>query len=222
MVVMPRRPWNRNIHYHDLVLNAVPPGCRRALDVGCGGGRLASELAERCGAVTAIDVDAPTLARAKLAHARRNLSFVEGDVMTHPFEPGSFDFIAAVASLHHLPLEPTLARFARLLGPGGVLAIVGLYRLQTLTDWAYAPFAMSVSWWLRLTNRYERVEAPIRDSAETLAEIERCAARALPGSQCERQLLFRYSLVWRKAGLMDAATCLPPHVGAAAAARRRL
>lgn len=199
---MPRRPWNRNIHYHDLVLSAVPAGCRRALDVGCGQGRLASELARRCGAVTAIDVDAPTLARAKGAHARQHLSFVEGDVMTHPFEAGSFDFIASIASLHHVPLEPALARFAQLLGPGGVLAIVGLYRLRTPTDFAYAPVAMSVSWWQRLTNRYERVAAPIRDPAETLAEIQRCAARVLPGSRCERQLLFRYSLVWRKPGLM--------------------
>jgi hypothetical protein len=28
--------WNHNIHYHRLVLAAVPPGSRTALDVGCG------------------------------------------------------------------------------------------------------------------------------------------------------------------------------------------
>jgi hypothetical protein len=28
--------WNHNNHYHDLLLKAVPYGCQRALDVGCG------------------------------------------------------------------------------------------------------------------------------------------------------------------------------------------
>ncbi len=38
-----RRPqrWNHNIQYHRLVLAAVPPGCQRVLDVGCGEGMLA-------------------------------------------------------------------------------------------------------------------------------------------------------------------------------------
>ena len=30
--------WNHNIHYHRLILQAVPPGCQRVLDVGCGEG----------------------------------------------------------------------------------------------------------------------------------------------------------------------------------------
>jgi hypothetical protein len=36
--------WNHNSHYHDLLLAAVPPGCRRALDVGCGLGTFARKL----------------------------------------------------------------------------------------------------------------------------------------------------------------------------------
>jgi 2-polyprenyl-3-methyl-5-hydroxy-6-metoxy-1,4-benzoquinol methylase len=75
-----RAAWNRNIHYYPIVLGAVPRDCRRALDVGCGEGRLASELAERCGEVVGIDVHAPRLARARAACVRSNLSFVEGDV----------------------------------------------------------------------------------------------------------------------------------------------
>jgi hypothetical protein len=31
----PRR-WNHNLHYHRVILDAVPAGCRRSLDVGCG------------------------------------------------------------------------------------------------------------------------------------------------------------------------------------------
>jgi SAM-dependent methyltransferase len=191
-------PWNRNIHYHHLVLDAVPPRCVRALDVGCGDGLLASELAGRCREVFAVDVDAPTLARAKAAYPRPNLSFVEGDVMECGFANGNFDFIASIATLHHLPLVPALERFAQLLRPGGLLAVVGLYRLRTLEDLARAPVALPVSWWLRLTRNYEEVAAPIRDPDETLEEIRNAAARILPGAAITRQLLFRYSLVWRK------------------------
>jgi ubiquinone/menaquinone biosynthesis C-methylase UbiE len=143
------------------VLAAVPPECRRALDVGCGDGLLASELARRCGEVVGIDVDTPTLARARGRYGRPNLTFIEADVMSCPFEPASFDFMAAIATLHHLPLEPALERFSQLLRPGGVLSVIGLYRLRTLTDFSYACAAMPVNWWLRLTKNYEEVAAPI-------------------------------------------------------------
>jgi hypothetical protein len=35
------RRWNHNLDYHPLILDAVPEGCQRALDVGCGAGILA-------------------------------------------------------------------------------------------------------------------------------------------------------------------------------------
>ncbi len=34
--------WSHNIHYHPLILSAVPAGCERALEVGCGEGILAA------------------------------------------------------------------------------------------------------------------------------------------------------------------------------------
>ncbi|MBT2225388.1 AMP-binding protein [Nonomuraea sp. NEAU-A123] len=39
--------WNHNVHYQRLVLDAIPDGCEHALDVGCGDGLLAAELASR-------------------------------------------------------------------------------------------------------------------------------------------------------------------------------
>ena len=76
--------------------------------------------------------------------------------------------------------------------------MIGLYRMSTSADLAWAFAAIPVSWWLRLTNDYEEVAAPIRDPDETLAEISRHVAEILPGAAIGRQLLFRYSLIWRK------------------------
>ena len=193
-----RAGWNRNIHYHNVVLNAVPAGCRRALDVGCGGGRLAAALAGRCSEVVAIDADLSALARARETFASSNVRFVHGDVMSHAFDDGSFDLVTSIATLHHLPLEPALDRFKVLLRPGGMLAVVGLYRLRTLTDLVYAHVAIPVSAWHRATKDREPVGAPIQDPKETLAEIRTAAEGIVPGADLRRRLLFRYSLVWRK------------------------
>ena len=192
------KPWNRNVHYYDLVLAAVPVTCQRALDVGCGGGRLANELTEACGEVIGLDDDAPTLARARTTYQRPNLSFVDGDVMTYPFVAGGFDVIASIATLHHLPLEPALERFRDLLRPGGVLVVIGLYRLESLTDYIVGGAATIVSLLFRLMRGTEHVNAPIREPETTLREIREAVHRALPGAVVKRELLYRYSLVWRK------------------------
>jgi 2-polyprenyl-3-methyl-5-hydroxy-6-metoxy-1,4-benzoquinol methylase len=132
-------PWNHNIHYHDVVLSAIPAGCRRALDVGCGQGVLARKLARRCEEVVAIYADHDTVLRARSSGTADScMSFVEGEVMTHPLSVEGYDLITAVATLHHLPLIPALGRFRDLLKPGGTLAIIGLYRARTIEDYAWA------------------------------------------------------------------------------------
>ena len=193
-----RPGWNRNVHYHNVVLDAAPAVCARALDVGCGAGRLAATLAERCGEVVGVDRDSATLARARSNYARPNLSFVEGDVMTYPFNDESFDFVASVATLHHLPLDNGLRRLRQLLRPGGVLAVIGLYRLSTLADVAWAHPAVAISAWYRMTTRTEPVGAPVQDPKETLKEIQSAIEHVFPGAEFKRLLLFRYALVWRK------------------------
>jgi ubiquinone/menaquinone biosynthesis C-methylase UbiE len=194
---MNRPAWNHNVHYHRIVLDAVPPRCRRALDVGCGQGTLARQLAQRCDEVVGIDLDHEALAHARAAASEANLSFVEGDVMTYPFPDESFDLITAVATLHHLPLTPALQRFRNLLKPGGVLAVVGLYRAHALRDYLVSAVAVPTNWLLRCRYRWVEVGAPVQDPKETLREI-RAACSVLPGATIRQLLLFRYSLVWRK------------------------
>jgi hypothetical protein len=43
-------PWSANLHYHQVILDVLPAGCERALDVGCGQGSsgLYGELDVNC------------------------------------------------------------------------------------------------------------------------------------------------------------------------------
>ena len=202
--------WNRNIHYHDLVLRSVPSGCRHALDMGCGEGILSRQLSRYCRDVTAIDTDEDTLARAiATTGSQASITFLKGDVMTHPFSECSFDFITSVASLHHLPLTSALKRFRSLLKPGGVLAVIGLYRLHTLRDYSSAAVALPTSMVLRCVKGFLEVNAPLREPAETLGDIRRACDSLLPGAMLRRELLFRYSMIWRKPQVSGAENANP-------------
>jgi 2-polyprenyl-3-methyl-5-hydroxy-6-metoxy-1,4-benzoquinol methylase len=196
---MNRSPWNHNIHYHGLVIDAVPPNCLRALDVGCGDGLLARQLTRHSKEVIGIDIDSECLSRARTAGAGDGqITFLQGDVLAHEFPCESFNFITAVATLHHLPLSPALRRFRELLKPGGVIAIVGLYRASTLEDYALAAVALPASWLFRCIRHHTTVLAPVKEPKESLLQIRACCETVLPGAAFRRHLLFRYSLIWRK------------------------
>jgi 2-polyprenyl-3-methyl-5-hydroxy-6-metoxy-1,4-benzoquinol methylase len=191
--------WNHNTQYHGVVLNAVPANCQRALDIGCGRGLLTRKLALRCHEVVGIDSDAGCLAFAS-TDVPRNTTFINGDILSHPFEKNSFDFLVAVATLHHLPLRPALERFSELLRPSGGLVIVGLYRNATAADHVISVAALPTSIVLRSILGEEQVGAPTLDPTETLSSIRREATSALPGAVVRRQFFFRYTIVWRKPG----------------------
>lgn len=56
--------WNNNIHYQQLIFNAVPRGAQSALDVGTGNGLLAAELHQSIPDVAGIDPNAAMLVSA--------------------------------------------------------------------------------------------------------------------------------------------------------------
>jgi SAM-dependent methyltransferase len=196
-----RPPWNHNIHYQPRVLAAAPRPCRRALDVGCGRGGLVGKLLGVADEVVGIDPHGPTLdhARADLAGEPR-ASLVEGNALDYPFAAGSFDLVASISALHHMPLVPALTRFRDLLAPVGVLAVIGLARRTTLEDHLMSAAAFPVNRVFRWMKGEVEVGAPVRDPGETLPQIRAAAAQVLPGAKVKLLLLFRYELVWRKPG----------------------
>lgn len=83
------------------------------------------------------------LARARWPHAA-NVRWLLGDLLDPglPLAPEGYDAVTALSSLHHLDLHDGLTRLASLVRPGGVLAVVGLYRNETPADYAWEPVSM--------------------------------------------------------------------------------
>jgi SAM-dependent methyltransferase len=103
---------------------------RRALDLGCGIGRMLPPLAQSCALAVGVDVSAGMLAEARRRCAGRcNLLLVRSSGRDLAmFADGSFELVLAVDSFPYLHLsgvaETTFAEAARLIAPGGSLAIL--------------------------------------------------------------------------------------------------
>lgn len=192
--------WNHNVHYHPLVLDAVPDGCREALDVGCGDGLLARKLAGKAASVTGVDRSTEMIRQARAA-ASGNITFLEADYLDGTALPeGTYDFISAVAVVHHAPFEDAVAGLVRLLAPGGRLVIVGMAHNRTRLDWVISACGLPLSLFLRRLRGGKRAPAgmPMEDSAMHWGEARRAARRLLPGCRYRRRLLWRYTAVWDK------------------------
>jgi len=194
------RRWNHNVHYYALALAAVPPGCQRALDVGCGEGMLARQLADRVPHVVGIDQDAASVAAACRQDPGGQIEFVRGDFLSHPFAPASFGLITCVAALHHMDAAAALARMGQLLVPGGTLVVVGLARSR-LSDLPLDVAAVIANLGHRATKGYWEHPSPTMwPPPHSYREIRALAGETLPGVRYRRHLLWRYSLVWVKPG----------------------
>jgi SAM-dependent methyltransferase len=188
--------WNHNIHYHPVLLGAVPEGCERALDIGCGDGTLTRELRRFVPHVSGIDRDEPSIDRARRHDADSDIDYRLGDFLVFPFEPGSFDFVVSVAALHHMDAAAALQRMYELVRPGGTLAVLGLARSRHPGDLPRNLAATLVSRAHRVTKRHWESSAPtVWPPRETYAEMRRLAERTLPEVRFRRHLLWRYSLI---------------------------
>lgn len=188
--------WNHNIHYHPLILEAVPAHARTALDVGTGDGLLAVDLRERVPHVVGIDTDADVLTRARAAGD--DIAWVRGDATQAPFPLASFDVVASLATLHHLPdLADGLRRLSALVAPGGVLAAVGMARASGWRDVPWEVAGLVQHQVLRRRRTYWEHTAPtLWPCPQTYDEVRDVARQVLPGVRWRRLPLWRYALTW--------------------------
>jgi ubiquinone/menaquinone biosynthesis C-methylase UbiE len=121
--------WNHNNHYHDFLLRHVPPQCSQALELGCGSGTFARLLATRAEQVLALDLSPQMIRIARERSSQyANIDFQIADALVWDFPAEYFDCIVSIATLHHLPLEETLAKMMSALKVNGVLLVLDLYQ----------------------------------------------------------------------------------------------
>ena len=115
----------------------------RLLDLGCGGGRHAFEAARRGARVVALDTDLGELAdvRALFAamaeEAPLTAMTTGGDALHLPFPDGAFDRVVAAEVLEHIePDGDALTELARVLRPGGTIAVTVPAWLSERVCWA--------------------------------------------------------------------------------------
>jgi SAM-dependent methyltransferase len=126
---------------------AAPSAGERAIDVGCGCGATALELAARvgpAGAVLGLDLSAPMLARARERIAEAGLAntrLEQADAQVHAFEAGAADLVfSRFGVMFFSDPVAAFANLARALHSGGRLAFV-CWRALAENPWVRVPMA---------------------------------------------------------------------------------
>lgn len=100
---------------------------QRALDFGCGAGRLTIALADQVDEAVGVDIAAPMLAKARELDESGRCRFVRNDRPDlMQFDSASFDLVISSLVLQHLPHELAggyLAELIRVLRPRGALVV---------------------------------------------------------------------------------------------------
>lgn len=154
----------------------------RALDFGCGVGRLSEALAGHFDRVTGIDI-APSMVAYANEHSRSGgrVEYVVNDTGDlSRFEGGTFDCILSSITLQHVPREfiaGYLREFVRVLAPGGVLIFqLPSHAAPTLRGllWRVLPRPLVAA----LLRRKNKLPVAMQMNAIERAEVERLLAAA--------------------------------------------
>ena len=198
-----------NHHYSQFLLRHLQSNCQAALEIGCGKGEFSRQLARRSARVLALDLS-PEMIRIARENAptESNIDFQLADVMTYDLPAESFDCIASIATLHHLPLPEIFRKMKAALKPGGILLVLDLFEPRGVVDAILNPLAVLVSVSLRLIHhgrirssreaREAWAEHEHHDLYPTMSQVRELCAEVLPGARIKKHLLWRYSIIWRK------------------------
>ncbi len=210
LALLSRDSWDHNSHYGDFLLKHIPQNCESALEIGCGTGAFARLMAKRAGRVLALDLSPQMIQIAReRSQEYANIDFRVANVLEWKFPAGQFNCVASIATLHHLPMEEMLTKMKSALKANGTLLVLDLFQGEGLPDVLRSALAVLVSPILKLLktgrvrpSRAEReawAEHGQRDVYLTLSQVRKICADVLPGAQVRKHLLWRYSIIWKKA-----------------------
>lgn len=105
-------PKHRLMKYHGFFVNRLSKG-ERVIDIGCGNGALAYDMAELGSAlVTGVELNESSLVEAKKRYSHKRVQYVHGDVL-QDLPDESFDVAVMSNVLEHLPNRVEFLRAAQ-------------------------------------------------------------------------------------------------------------
>lgn len=176
-------------------------GC--ALDLGCGTGRHAVQLAGRFEQVDAIDLSGPMIELARARRARPNITYRQADL--HDVDgAGRYAFILSVLALHHVPDLHAALRHIKALPLRSRLHALAVQRLSA----NLIRRGPAIAWEIyRLSTRREWLDHLVTDRFFSREELERSCETLFPGC--------RFGILGgtRGIGLVWDALLTPPDAG---------
>lgn len=157
---------HRHMRYHDFFVSRVRAK-ERVLDIGCGIGAVAYDVAEKAEAqVVGIDLSASNIAQARQHYAHPRIEYRVGDAL-QVLPDGPFDVVILSNVLEHLPGRPDFLRRAlEAAHPTRILIRVPLFE----RDWR-VPLKkeLDVEWRLDIDHK---TEYTLESFAEEMREAE--------------------------------------------------
>ncbi len=93
-------PKHKILNYHSFFVNNISTQ-DTVLDIGCGNGAMAYDLAKKAKSVVGIDILKKNIAQAKQKYSRKNLKYIHGDAINFDFKT-KFDIITLSNVLEHI------------------------------------------------------------------------------------------------------------------------
>lgn len=133
-------PKHRLMQYHGFFVDNINKG-ETVLDIGCGNGSLAFDLAQKAGKVVAIDINASNIMTAKKRYPADNIQYIHGDATEYKLADG-FDSIVLSNVLEHIEKRVEFLKKVKGLAPRILIRVpmmdrdwITLYKKELGIEW---------------------------------------------------------------------------------------